>query len=54
MIAIIIAVFLILIVLIYTFLLLKTTTEFIANRLIDINTNLKSIINALEKPTKSK
>ena len=54
MIAIIVLLSMILFVLVYISLFLKNVLEFIANRLMDVNANLKSILNALEKPTKSK
>ena len=50
--AIIIAVFLILIVLVYTFISLKDVTVFIANKLIDINNNLENVIELLTKLNK--
>jgi hypothetical protein len=41
-------------VLVYTYLMLKNALEFLANRLIDINTNLKKITEVLESLSKTK
>jgi hypothetical protein len=52
--AIIVLLSVILFVLVYTYLMLKNALEFLANRLVDININLKSIIKVLEGSSKNK